>query len=80
MKRISVIVLFVAINSVILMTPTAALGDDNTLSWPIRGFDYPSWWHDEYLDQASDVSLSRIAATGAGDQDHRGFNGMDQLC
>lgn len=44
-----------------ISTPAA----DSRLSWTIRGFNYPSWWHDEYLSQASSDSLGSIAATGA---------------
>jgi len=38
---------------------------DSSLSWTIRGFNFPSWWHDEYLSQSSSDSLSRVATTGA---------------
>jgi hypothetical protein len=48
-----------------LAIPAAAQATDDTLSWQIRGFNYPSWWYDEYLGQSSSDSLSRVAATGA---------------
>lgn len=59
------IFLFAVFIAAVLLSPTVALASDNSLSWEIRGFDYPSWWHDEYLGQASSGSLSRVAATGA---------------
>ncbi|MDO8736980.1 MAG: hypothetical protein Q7K29_07875 [Thermoleophilia bacterium] len=66
MKRTAAtLALLAALISAILMTPTGALATDGAISWPIRGFNYPSWWHDEYLDQGSGVSLSRMSASGA---------------
>ncbi|MFA5801274.1 MAG: hypothetical protein WC911_02230 [Thermoleophilia bacterium] len=74
MKRsATAIILLVAVITAIATTPLAATGAsatsteaiDNSLSWTIRGFNYPSWWHDEYLGQSSSDSLSRVAATGA---------------
>ncbi|MBI5870381.1 MAG: hypothetical protein HZB44_05395 [Actinobacteria bacterium] len=66
MKRTAAImVLLTVLVSTSLLVPAAALAIDSSLSWPVRGFDYPSWWHDEYLDQSSSVSLTRIASTGS---------------
>lgn len=66
MKRFSASILLLAfLVAVVLAGPVTAQATDNTLSWPIRGFNYPSWWHDEYLSQSSSDSLSRIADTGA---------------
>jgi hypothetical protein len=70
---VAALLLLVAIITAIVMTPTTvtaasainAATNDSSLSWTIRGFNYPSWWHDEYLGQSSSDSLSRIAATGA---------------
>ena len=42
-----------------------AIPANNDLAWSMRGFNYPSWWHDEYLSPQSPVSLDRIAGTGA---------------
>ncbi|MFA6001193.1 MAG: hypothetical protein WC828_03655 [Thermoleophilia bacterium] len=38
---------------------------DSSLSWSIRGFNFQSWWHDDYLSPSSAASLERIAGTGA---------------
>jgi len=42
-----------------------AVPANNDLVWSMRGFNYPSWWHDEYLSPQSSASLDRIAGTGA---------------
>lgn len=38
---------------------------DSVISWSIRGFNYQSWWHDDYLSPGSAASLDQIAGTGA---------------
>ncbi|MFA6001853.1 MAG: hypothetical protein WC828_07020, partial [Thermoleophilia bacterium] len=72
-KSAAALILLVAIITTIATTQAAVSGasannatvTDNSLSWTVRGFNYPSWWHDEYLSQSSSDSLTRVAATGA---------------
>jgi len=64
-RNTAVLTIIVALVLAIFIFPASALATDSSLSWPIRGFDYPSWWHDEYLNPASGGSLSRIEADGA---------------
>jgi len=64
-RKASVFLLLTIMVATILMMPSTASATEGTLAWPIRGFNYPSWWYDEYLAQASSDSLSRVAATGA---------------
>lgn len=75
MKRSAIVSLFLAaITTAVLTMPVSGAtselvpntaATESSLSWSIRGFNYPSWWHDEYLSQSSSDSLSRVASTGA---------------
>ncbi len=65
MKRFAAATIFLLVLISAIMAPAAAMAAGESLSWPIRGFNYPSWWHDEYLSQSSSSSLSHIAGTGA---------------
>jgi hypothetical protein len=38
---------------------------DPPVSWSMLGFNFPSWWHDDYLDPQAAAALDRLAATGA---------------
>ncbi|MHB8160123.1 MAG: glycoside hydrolase family 113 [Thermoleophilia bacterium] len=68
MKRTTAaLLLFLALASAAIFPSylQAAAPSGDPLPWSIRGFNYPSWWHDEYLTPSSTASLASMAGTGA---------------
>ncbi len=69
MKRVALaVLLFITMASVIALPgPSAGAAPQGSPSppWNMRGFNFPSWWHDEYLDPSSPVALERMAGDGA---------------
>ncbi len=71
---VSIIVLLPAISNVQglpgseIALAAASTSDPQTSAaspWSVQGYNYPSWWQDEYLSPASAVALDSMASTGA---------------
>lgn len=60
-----ILVLITVAVAIAFVPAASARSSDSPLPWSIRGFNYPSWSQEEYLDPASYESLGGVAATGA---------------
>lgn len=73
MKMTLTILSAVLLAGVLLGAPACGAGPDGGTAdqgavppGAIQGFNFPSWWHDDYLDPEAAEALDRMTATGAG--------------